>query len=98
MFHECPDFAKLNILKESLRLLRPGGSFILTDTPNDDLQTYRGFLEPYKEEWLHFDAPKFFTEAGFVNVEHKGVMGGGNGGTDNQLFQYFAYKPNKASL
>ena len=80
-FHECPDFAKRDILKESLRILKPGGLFILTDTPNDDLQTCGGFLEPYKEEWLHFDGPKFFTEAGCVNV----VMGGGYGGTDNQL-------------
>ena len=41
VFHECTDDAKRSLLAESLRILKPGGSLILTDTPQDDLHAYR---------------------------------------------------------
>ena len=69
VFHECPNTIKRSILDEVLRVLRPGGTLVLSDTPNDDLHDYRGFYEPYKKEWLHFDAEAMLAEAGFVGME-----------------------------
>jgi len=69
LFHECPNTAKRAILAECRRVLRPGGTLVLSDTPNDDLYTYRGFYEPYKEEWLRFDPDAFLLEAGFGEIE-----------------------------
>jgi SAM-dependent methyltransferase len=69
VFHECPNQIKRTILGEVQRILRPGGHLILSDTPQDDLHGYRGFYEPYKEEWLHYDPEASLLEAGFVDVE-----------------------------
>ena len=71
VFHECPNRIKQKILAEVLRILRPGGQLILSDTPHDDLHDYRGFYEPYKEEWLHWDPVSSLREAGFVDVERR---------------------------
>jgi 23S rRNA G2069 N7-methylase RlmK/C1962 C5-methylase RlmI len=30
-FHECPERATVNILKEAFRLLRPGGTIVVSD-------------------------------------------------------------------
>lgn len=68
VFHECPDVIKGKVLAEVLRMLRPGGTLVLSDTPNDDLHDFRGFYEPYKEEWLTFDPDAVLTTAGFVNI------------------------------
>ena len=73
VFHECPDAVKRRILAECRRLLRPGGCLLLSDTPRDDLHSYRGFYEPYKEEWLHFDPEAALAEAGFVGIERLDV-------------------------
>lgn len=73
LFHECPNAVKRQILAECLRVLRPGGTLVLSDTPNDDLHSYRGFYEPYKEEWLHFDPDAFLADAGFVAIEARDV-------------------------
>jgi len=73
VFHECPDTIKREILKEACRVLRPGGSLVLSDTPNDDLHDFRGFYEPYKEEWLDFDPEAFLKAAGFVDVVARDV-------------------------
>lgn len=68
VFHECPDVIKDKILEEVLRTLRPGGTLVLSDTPNDDLHDFRGFYEPYKEEWLNFDPDAVLTASGFVDI------------------------------
>lgn len=73
LFHECPNAVKRAILAECLRALRPGGTLVLSDTPQDDLHSYRGFYEPYKEEWLRFDPDAFLREAGFVAIESHDV-------------------------
>ena len=43
------------------------------DTPNDDLHGFRGFYEPYKEEWLSFDPEAALAAAGFTSVEQSSV-------------------------
>jgi ubiquinone/menaquinone biosynthesis C-methylase UbiE len=68
VFHECPNTIKRDILAEVRRILRPGGVLVLSDTPQDDLHDYRGFYEPYKEEWFDFDPDAFLRAAGFVDV------------------------------
>lgn len=73
VFHECPDEIKRAILAEALRILKPGGMLIMSDTPNEELHTFRGFYEPYREEWRRFDPEAALAEAGFVGTERKSV-------------------------
>jgi len=73
VFHECPDETKREILAEGLRILRPGGTLVLSDTGQEDLHGYRGFYEPYKEQWLVFDPPAFLRDAGFGESVAKDV-------------------------
>jgi ubiquinone/menaquinone biosynthesis C-methylase UbiE len=73
LFHECPDVVKRAILAECRRILAPGGLLVVSDTPSDDLHGYRGFYEPYKEEWLRFDPDAALREAGFEAIEARDV-------------------------
>lgn len=73
LFHECPDVVKREILAECARVLRPGGTLLLSDTQPDELHTYRGFYEPYKEEWRSFEPARAVAEAGFVAIETSDV-------------------------
>ena len=93
VFHECTSEAQQAIAAEALRLLRPGGRLLLTDTPVDDLHAYRGFYEPHKENWLQFDAPAFLARCGFGDVEFLGEIRGDGSGTDNALWTYRCAKP-----
>lgn len=68
VLHECPDIVKQEILAECWRLLEPGGILIVSDSLNGDLHSYRGFFEPYKEQWLKVDPDRLLTAAGFVNI------------------------------
>ena len=68
VFHECPDKIKRDILAEAYRILVPGGTLVLSDTPTDDLHGYRGFYEPYKEQWIEFEPERFLREAGFLSA------------------------------
>ena len=47
VLHECSDRGKCDILREALALLKPGGKLLLADTPQTELQTFRGFYEPH---------------------------------------------------
>ena len=114
VFHECNDDAKHNILKEAYRILKPGGTIVFADTPQDDLFTYRGFYEPWKHQWLNFDCEQSLKMVGFTNIIDQGILGGdgrvrsiqehkekGNSSeesTDNRLFVFTAMKDIKASL
>ncbi|MEM7339500.1 MAG: class I SAM-dependent methyltransferase [Actinomycetota bacterium] len=73
VLHECPDQVKAAILTEAHRVLRPGGTLVLTDTPNDDLDNFRGFYEPYRLQWRSFDPDTALAAAGFSPVETNDV-------------------------
>jgi SAM-dependent methyltransferase len=112
VLHECENGAKRNILKEALRILKPGGTIVLADTPQSDLFTFRGFYEPWKEQWLDFEPVSALQGAGFEGVEDKGILGGdgkvlsvqehvgdwSKATTDNRLFCFTARKPIGARL
>ncbi|XP_022149774.1 uncharacterized protein LOC111018123 isoform X2 [Momordica charantia] len=80
MFHECPQVAIVSILKESFRLLRPGGEFVVTDqAPKSKavqelspvLFTLLKSTEPYLDEYHLTDLEGRMREIGFVNVRSK---------------------------
>ena len=69
ILHECPDEIKQIILAECWRILSPGGQLVVTDSLPGGLHSYRGFFEPYKEQWLKIDPDKLLREAGFINIK-----------------------------
>ena len=114
VFHECNDEGKKNIMKEAHRILKPGGTIVFADTPQDDLFTYRGFYEPWKDQWLNFDCAKCLKSAGFTSIIDHGIIGGdrkvlsmeehkekketSEESTDNRLFVFTATKALSSSL
>ena len=70
LLHECPDTIKRDILDRARRILRPGGMIVLNDTPPDSLDGYRGFYEPYREQWRDFDPETSLAEAGFEDTSN----------------------------
>ena len=69
LLHECPDRIKQIILAECWRILCPGGRLVVTDSLPGELYSYRGFFEPYKEQWLKVNPDKLLQEADFVNIK-----------------------------
>ncbi len=69
LLHECPDEIKQIILAESWRILSPGGLLVVTDALPGDLYSYRGFFEPYKEQWLKINPDQLLREAGFIKLK-----------------------------
>ena len=111
LLHECSNEGKRNILTEAYRILKPNGTIVLTDTPQNDLFTYRGFYEPWKHQWKDFNATKSLSNVGFVNIIDHGIVGGDGHvksieehketsveSTDNRLFVFTAMKKMKSSL
>ncbi|MCS7002223.1 MAG: class I SAM-dependent methyltransferase [Dehalococcoidia bacterium] len=78
LFHEVPDAAAENIIRESYRILKPGGWFVMDDTETyDRLDTFKAFhsdwmylhnCEPYWREACLRDYPAMLRAAGFRNV------------------------------
>ncbi|KAG9455296.1 hypothetical protein H6P81_008200 [Aristolochia fimbriata] len=77
VFHECPAQAIINILKESFRLLRPGGTIAVTDnSPKSKilqglspvLFTLMKSTEPFLDEYYLLDLDQAMRDAGFENV------------------------------
>ncbi|KAD7117309.1 hypothetical protein E3N88_04577 [Mikania micrantha] len=70
VLHECPARATVNLAKESFRLLRPGGTLVITD--NSELSpvlfTLMKSTEPFLDEYYLLDLEKTVKDAGFVNV------------------------------
>jgi len=69
VFHELPNFAKRKLLQTAFRILKPGGKLVLSDIPPNDLESYRGFYEPYAQEWLSYDPGADMHEVGFRDVQ-----------------------------
>lgn len=99
VFHECSDEGKAAIIAEAHRLLRPGGFLLFSDTPPENLQTYRGFYEPWKDQWLQFDADAFLKSHGFTDIQAFDVTAPVSEGgyqvrpTRERLFTRLARKP-----
>ncbi|XP_028122400.1 uncharacterized protein LOC114319571 isoform X1 [Camellia sinensis] len=77
VLHECPARAIVNLVKEAFRLLRPGGTFSVTDnSPKSKilqelspvLFTLMKSTEPFLDEYYLTDLEGTMKEAGFVNV------------------------------
>nr|XP_027060945.1 uncharacterized protein LOC113687559 [Coffea arabica] len=77
VFHECPERAINNMVREAFRLLRPGGTFAITDnSPKSKiLQELSPVLfmlmkstEPFLDEYYLTDLERVMREAGFINV------------------------------
>ncbi|GKA29767.1 S-adenosyl-L-methionine-dependent methyltransferase, partial [Tanacetum coccineum] len=78
VLHECPARATINLIKEAFRLLRPGGTFVITDnSPKSKklqelspvLFTLMKSTEPFLDEYYLLDLEKAVKDAGFVNVQ-----------------------------
>lgn len=78
VFHECPARAIVNVVKEAFRLLRPGGTFAMTDnSPKSKvlqelspvLFTLMKSTEPFLDEYYLTDMDETLREAGFVNIK-----------------------------
>lgn len=76
LFHELPPEAGLNVMKEALRVLKPGGVFLVFDGAQSSGISKLGgnissmlFLEPYADAFLNGNLLAMMQEAGFVNVE-----------------------------
>jgi len=72
VFHEIPNFAKHMLLEKAFKMLKPGGTIVLSDVPPMDLDGHRGFFEPYRQEWQSYDPGADLASVGFrdVSVHH----------------------------
>ncbi|KAK4420917.1 Adaptin ear-binding coat-associated protein 2 [Sesamum alatum] len=78
VFHECPERAIKNMVKEAFRLLKPGGTFAITDnSPKSKilqelspvLFTLMKSTEPFLDEYYLTDLEGTLQQVGFVNVQ-----------------------------
>lgn len=77
MFHELPQEVRLNILRESMRVLKPGGTLVIADSIqwNDDpkfnwaLERFpTNYHEPFYRNYINTSLIDLFREAGFSKV------------------------------
>ena len=75
MFHELPRNARRNVVREMLRVLRPGGLLVIEDSAQlaesgeiaNALHEFpREFHEPFYEDYLEDDLAPMLREAGFT--------------------------------
>ena len=78
--HELPADATRAVLRETARLLRPGGVVALVDQDPDSavirrlpapIATLLKSTEPYLEEYFSLDLPRALEQAGFGNVRRQ---------------------------
>ncbi|WRX09595.1 Methyltransferase type 11 - like 4 [Theobroma cacao] len=78
VFHECPERAIIALVTEAFRLLRPGGTIVLTDqSPKSKilqelspaLFTLLKSTEPFLNEYYLTDLEERLREVGFVNIQ-----------------------------
>jgi SAM-dependent methyltransferase len=98
LFHELPARVAREVLRESLRLLKPGGMTLVADVKayhvQDDYQRWKAdFLnqlhggDPFWREFCTTDLAAVATEVGFIEAEWFGV------GDDQYPFLLIAHKP-----
>jgi ubiquinone/menaquinone biosynthesis C-methylase UbiE len=77
LFHELPRNARRNVVREMLRVVKPGGLVVIEDSaqPSEspDLEAVlhgfpRDFHEPFYEDYLDDDLGELLGEIGFVDV------------------------------
>lgn len=83
VLHEMPPNAVVDALRESFRVLAPGGQFLAADvTPYAQLDAYRTFVnewepryrnEPWWRTTAQLDLAGLLTEVGFVDVRAYGL-------------------------
>lgn len=83
MFHELPRRARRNVLREALRVLRPGGLLVVADSSQyadapelrEVLDAFpREFHEPYYLDYLSDSLPELVREVGFELVASESHM------------------------
>jgi ubiquinone/menaquinone biosynthesis C-methylase UbiE len=77
LFHELPRNARRNVMREMLRVVKPGGLVVIEDSaqPSEspDLEPVlhsfpRDFHEPFYEDYLDDDLGRLLEEVGFVRA------------------------------
>ena len=83
LFHELPRNARRNVVREMLRVVKPGGLVVIEDSaqPSEspDLDPVlrgfpRDFHEPFYEDYLEDDLGRLLEEIGFVEVATRPVL------------------------
>lgn len=79
LFHETPVEISKAILRESFRLLKGGGQFLLLDGNQDTLRDAQWltniFEEPYIQEYAQGDVSAWLENTGFVAIETHIIWG-----------------------
>ena len=80
LFHELPRNARRNVMREMLRVVKPGGLVVIEDAAQladsaviaSALREFpREFHEPFFDDYLEDDLAAILAEVGFVNVTHE---------------------------
>ncbi|MBY0518256.1 MAG: methyltransferase domain-containing protein [Bacteriovoracaceae bacterium] len=80
LFHELPTAIRTKSLNEALRVLKPGGLFVLVDSiQTDDVPEYawalekfpQDYHEPFYKSFVNWPLKKAFEEAGFDQVNEE---------------------------
>lgn len=74
VLHETPDEIKKKLLAKAFEVLKPGGKLLVSEPPLWDLEhRSRGFFEPYRKQWEHWQGKRVIEEAGFVDVVQEDI-------------------------
>jgi len=77
VIHECPEYATADLMKEAHRILKPGGTFVMTDNNPASpviqklppaLFTLMKSTEPHSNEYYTIDVQQMLKDAGFEHV------------------------------
>jgi len=80
VIHECPESATAALMKEAHRVLKPGGTFVMTDNNPQSpviqnlppaLFTLMKSTEPHSNEYYTIDVQQMLRDAGFEHVQQK---------------------------
>jgi ubiquinone/menaquinone biosynthesis C-methylase UbiE len=91
VIHECPESATRALMTEAARILKPGGTFVMTDNNPKSaviqnlppaLFTLMKSTEPHSNEYYQVDVEGLLEECGFEHVHseqtdprHRTVLG-----------------------